>query len=284
MASQDAESITLLGLVCSPRRLGNSELLIKEVSSRLTLPHKLELARLPSFRILPCSACYTCLFREGCVQQDDLPLLLDALCRADALVVSAPTYFLGPNAALKNLLDRGLSFYSHADSLWGKPALGAAIAGIPGKEGYTKLAVESFLQCLLADIRASEVFYAALPGELLQEEENLDRIQGLTSALEGKSASSSGICPVCGGDSFRFLSRQMVRCLLCGSEGGLEHSQEGVSVDLQTAGHEMFGDREKALRHLRWLQGMKDRFREKRRELLALARAYKGTGEWIEPK
>ena len=59
--------------------------------------------------------------------------------KSDALVVAAPTYLLGANASLKRFLDRGLSFYAHLDRLWGKPAVGVAIAGIEGMEGYTKL-------------------------------------------------------------------------------------------------------------------------------------------------
>ncbi len=46
-----------------------------------------------------------------------------------------PTYFLGANASLKRLLDRGLSFYAHIDAPLGKTAVGVAIAGVAGLEG-----------------------------------------------------------------------------------------------------------------------------------------------------
>jgi multimeric flavodoxin WrbA len=279
-----SKPISLLGLVCSPRRLGNSELLIKEVSARLSTPHRLRLLRLPRFEIRSCNACYACLEEGECRLEDDLPTVLDALCEADAIAVAAPAYFLGPQASLKALLDRGLCFYSRADRLWGKPALGAAIAGIPGKEGYTKLGVESFLKCLLADIRASGVFYGALPGEILQNGSNLQRLQEFAAALEGQGAESTGFCPVCGGDTFRFLSPWRVRCMLCSNEGEARWTAEGVAFSVRQGEHEIFTDSATALRHADWLRGMKERFKARKRELLSLSREYKDLGEWIEPE
>lgn len=274
---------TILGVVCSPRRLGNCELIIKEISARLSTPHRLKLLRLPRFQIHPCNACYTCLQTGQCCLEDDLHAVLEAMCKADALVVAAPTYFLGPPACLKSFLDRGLSFYSHADSLWGKPALGAIIAGIPGKEGYTKLGVESFLKCLLADIRSSGVFYGALPGEILQDEGNLERIAEFGAALEGGRSESEGFCPVCGGDTFRFLSPDRVRCMLCSNEGDARRTEDGIALTVRSGEHEIFTDRETALGHADWLRGMKERFKDKKRELLSLSKQYKDVGEWIEP-
>ncbi|MCF8029388.1 MAG: flavodoxin family protein [Desulfohalobiaceae bacterium] len=278
------ERMSLLGLVCSTRRLGNSELLIKEVSSRLTTPHQLNLLRLPQFDIRPCKACYACLEEGRCRQEDDLATVLDALCQADALIVATPTYFLGPQASLKTLLDRGLSFYGRADTLWGKPAVGAAVAGIPGKEGYAKLGMESFLKFLLAEIRASGVFYGALPGEIFQEEDNLNRMEELAAALEGRRSEPSGFCPVCGGDTFRFLSSSRIRCMLCSNEGEAEGTANGISIDVRPEEHQMFTNQKTALDHADWLRGMKDRFRAKKRELLSLTGEYKDMGNWIQPE
>lgn len=275
---------TILGLVCSPRRLGNSELLIKDVSTRLNTPHRLKLLRLPRFEIHPCNACYACLETGQCSMEDDLHLVLEALCEADAIILAAPTYFLGPPSCLKALLDRGLSFYSRGDSLWGKPALGAVIAGISGKEGYTKLGVESFLKCLLADIRASGVFYGALPGEILQDGANLERIAEFAAALEGTNNEHEGFCPVCGGDTFRFLSADRVRCMLCSNEGEARGTEKGIAFSVRPGEHEIFTDPDTALRHADWLRGMKERFKDKKRELLSRSKQYKNAGEWIEPR
>ena len=98
--------------------------------------------------------------------------VLDALAEADAYVVAAPTYLLSANGSLKNFLDRGLQFYAFVDRLWGKPAVGVAIAGIEGMEGSTKRDVESFIKLTMGDLRGSAVIYGALPGEALLSSAN----------------------------------------------------------------------------------------------------------------
>ena len=178
----------LLGIVCSPRKFGNSELFIKELYRQLTGDWNLRLMRLPELDIRPCKACYQCLFGEmRCPQDDDFPKALQALVESDAYVVAAPTYLLGPNASLKRFLDRGLAFYAHLDKLWGKPAVGVAIAGIKGMEGYSKLAVESFVRLALGELRGAAVIYGALPGEIFLDNGGVAAAQHLAQALlEGK--------------------------------------------------------------------------------------------------
>ncbi len=141
----------VLGIIGSPRNLGNCEIMIKEISRQIPVSHELNLLRLSDFDILPCRGCYRCL-PEGkqCVFKDDLNTVLQAMCDADALVVAVPAYFLSANACLKGLLDRGLSIYNHSQKLWHKPAVGIGIAGIAGREGFTLLGVQSFLKLILA--------------------------------------------------------------------------------------------------------------------------------------
>jgi hypothetical protein len=66
----------------------------------------------------------------------------EGIVDADALILAAPTYFLGANAVPKLIVDRGLAFYAHIERLWEKPSVGVCIAGIPGKEGHGLLPVE----------------------------------------------------------------------------------------------------------------------------------------------
>ena len=46
----------VLALVGSPRRLGNSELMAKEISRQIPDPHRLKLVRLAEMDIRPCRA------------------------------------------------------------------------------------------------------------------------------------------------------------------------------------------------------------------------------------
>lgn len=278
----------LLGIIGSPRKHGNSELFIKEIFTAFPTGWELELLRLPEWNIRPCRACYQCLFdRMRCPQRDDFPQVLEALAASNAYVVAAPTYLLAANASLKLFLDRGLSFYGHVDRLWGKPAAGVAIAGIPGMEGSTKLDVESFVKLTFGDLRASAVIYGALPGEIFFQGDTKHKAAQIAgSLLRSPTSSDSDIpcCPVCGGDTFRFLPGRGLRCMLCSSEGRYEPAREGLKIHTQPGEHALFTTRDAVLRHAEWLRQMKDRFMERRQDLKEVTRPYASMGSWLRPE
>ncbi|MEJ2716927.1 MAG: flavodoxin family protein [Deltaproteobacteria bacterium] len=280
---------TLLGLIGSPRKLGNSELLVKEIYRHLPEGWELKLLRLPQLDIRSCKGCYQCLFgKMTCIQKDDFQLALDALVHADAYVVASPTYVFGANASLKRFLDRGLSFYRHVDALWGKPAVGAVIAGFPGLEGYAKLTVDSFIKFTLAEHRGSEVVYAALPGEIFLHDAGKEAAKRLASALiSGKRASEdeppAPRCQLCGGDTFRFVEGGRMKCMLCSHEGGYQWENEQLQIDIRRGKHPIFLTREDVKKHLEFLQGMKEKFAAERKQLKEVVSRYAEEGTWIRP-
>ncbi len=275
----------VLGIIGSPRKLGNCEIMAKEISNQLSIPHELNLLRLRDFKILPCRGCYQCLFtKEHCVLDDDLDIVLKAMLEADALIVSAPTYFLGINASLKTLLDRGLSFYAHIEKLWDKPAVGVAIAGIKGKEGYSRLAIQNFIKLIFADDKDSRVVYGALPGEVFLNEENKRTAGELASALFKPAAENKGpCCPQCGGDTFRFMDNTHVRCMLCSNSGTMTLSSGTPTFEIARSRHEFFLSKEAAIKHREWLLGMKSRFVQNKKALKEITLPYLKQGTWIKP-
>lgn len=278
-------SRTLLGVLGSPRKFGNSELFVKELYKQMEGDWQLKLVRLPELDIRPCKACYQCLFGDGkCPQHDDFSMVLDALADADAYVVAAPTYLLSANASLKRFLDRGLSFYAHIDRLWQKPAVGVAIAGIEGLEGYTKLSVESFIRLLLGDLRGAEVVYGALPGEIFLGQGGKAAAARLAKLLlNGAQRDNSAVptCSVCGADTFRFLPDGRIRCMLCSSSGKYQAENGDVVIQTSPGEHPLFLSYEDVKRHADWLRQMKDEFLKRRKELKSVVQEYTQVGEWI---
>ncbi|OGP60852.1 MAG: hypothetical protein A2V65_10645 [Deltaproteobacteria bacterium RBG_13_49_15] len=275
----------ILGIIGSPRKLGNCEITVKAISRRIPEPHQLMLLRLSDFTISPCKGCYTCLFKKGaCVIEDDLEQIWSALKEADALIVAAPTYFLGPNASLKRLLDRSFSLHARLEEFWGKPAIGVGIAGIRGKEGYTLLGVESFLKFLMTDIKGCATLYGALPGEIILNDGNEAVMSDLASALFGAGLDPQRpCCPVCGGRTFRFLNTRDIKCMLCSNSGSFRWD-DGIPIfDIQKSEKEMFTSKEAAISHRRWLMGMKERFMEQKSRLKEISASYLKDGIWITP-
>lgn len=275
----------ILGILASPRKLGNSEIVVKEISRHIPVPHELNLLRLSDFRILPCKGCYQCLFKsEGCPLPDDLYQILGAIAEADALILATPTYFLGANACLKLLLDRGLSFYAHADRIWEKPALGIGIAGIEGKEGDTLLTLERFLKIFQCQMKRVTMLYGALPGEVFLAPQNREVCANLAQALFGDlPAKKPHACPLCGGETFRFLGENRVKCMLCSNSGIVRMAEGSPVFEIRRSEHEIFLSKEEALNHREWLRSMKDRFVAHKQELKEITVSYLKDGNWIKP-
>jgi hypothetical protein len=245
----------------------------------------LNLLRLSDFNILPCRGCYRCLpVGKQCVLKDDLNTVLQAMGDADALVVAVPTYFLSANASLKGLLDRGLSFFNHSEKLWHKPAVGIGIAGIAGREGFTLLGVQSFLKLILAQEKGCRIIYGALPGEIFLSEKNKKVAADLASALFGPVPEKfEPCCPVCGGDTFRFLGNLQVRCMLCSISGTMNVEDGLPAFEMNPNEDIMFASAREALKHRDWLLGMKHDFIEKKTVLKKISIDYRRKGQWIRP-
>jgi multimeric flavodoxin WrbA len=276
----------VLGILGSPRKLGNCEIMTKEISRNINVPHELNLLRLSDFKVLPCRGCYRCLFDEnGCPQEDDFYTILNAIVDADALILTAPTYFLGPNGCLKLFIDRGLAFLAHAEMLWGKPSVGVGIAGIEGKEGYTLLGIESFLKLMLTEVKRCKMVYGALPGEVFLNTDNQSTAAELATALYGPTGEKkpSG-CPLCGGTTFHFMENDEVRCMLCSNTGTLTLETGRPAFHIPKSDHELFLSKEGVLRHREWLKGMKNRFVEQKENLRGITRGYRNEGTWVKPE
>lgn len=275
----------ILGIVSSARRLGNCEIMVKEVFRNLATPCELNLLRLTDFQIAPCRGCYRCLFEDGhCVIDDDCSTVLEAIGSADAIILAAPAYFLGAHSALKRFLDRGLSFYGAEDRLWGKPAVGMAVAGIPGMEGSTLLGIQHFLKLILADIRQTQVVYGALPGEIVLDHGNRKAARTLAKSLFGpKVTKTEPSCPLCGGDTFRFMGPDKVRCMLCSNAGTIHMENGKAIVEIKPADHQLFLTRQDVKDHKAWLMEMKGRFMAMRKTLKPISVDYLKDGQWIKP-
>jgi multimeric flavodoxin WrbA len=276
---------TILGIICSPRKLGNCEIAVKEISRKIKEPHTLKLIRLSKFNLGQCKGCYACLVKGKCVIKDDLNLIIDAFIAADAFIISAPTYCLGANASLKLLADRGLAFFIRMKEFWNKPAVGIGIAGLEGKEGYTKLNLDSFMRIFLMKVKASKILYGALPGEVRINESNDALLTQAAESLFGDAVKPSGpVCPLCGGDTFRFLGKDQLRCMLCSNAGTITFSDNTPSFDVRLSDHELFLTNEDAMHHGQWLEGMKEKFKGNKDDLKKITHQYKGQGEWITPE
>ncbi|HHT9120186.1 MAG TPA: flavodoxin family protein [Candidatus Hypogeohydataceae bacterium YC41] len=103
----------LLAIAGSPRKGGNTDLLLAEVLRTAqgagVDTHMLKLSEL---KIAPCTDCGACRKTGECVQQDDMQAVYTQLLDSYYIVIASPLYFMGVSAQLKALIDRCQALWS----------------------------------------------------------------------------------------------------------------------------------------------------------------------------
>ncbi len=99
----------------SPRKRGNTFQSLQIISECLN-QHGIEseIFQIGNEKVRGCISCNGCCASFRCVFDDDCcNSLIDAIIRADGIIIGSPVYFAGPNGALCALLDR--VFYAAAE-------------------------------------------------------------------------------------------------------------------------------------------------------------------------
>jgi multimeric flavodoxin WrbA len=92
----------------SPRKDGNTDKLTAAfIEGAESAGNAVTCFRPADMNIGGCRGCGHCFKETGvCVQKDDMPQILDALRKADTLVLASPVYYFGVTAQLKLAIDR----------------------------------------------------------------------------------------------------------------------------------------------------------------------------------
>ena len=100
--------MNILILAGSPRKGGNTELLVGAFVEGASQKHHVEVVSVHDYKVNPCMGCNACFKNEAnaCVQNDDMSLIYEKMSRADMLVIASPVYFYGLSAQLKAVIDR----------------------------------------------------------------------------------------------------------------------------------------------------------------------------------
>ena len=108
----------VLGIVGSPRRGGNTEILVDQVLSGAAEAGALtQRVILSDLHISPCRACDACKKTGQCAQRDDMPGLFQQMLASQVWVLGTPIYWFGPSAQLKTFVDRWYGWCNAKDAL-----------------------------------------------------------------------------------------------------------------------------------------------------------------------
>lgn len=125
-----SEALVFLG---SPRKNGNSEVLIKSVVKGIeNTGGSVETIRVSDLNISPCIGCGGCDKTGKCVVEDDMQPLYDKITSARRIILASPVYFYSITAQLKAFVDR-------CQALWNRKRLMVEAGPLPehqDRKGY----------------------------------------------------------------------------------------------------------------------------------------------------
>jgi multimeric flavodoxin WrbA len=122
--------LKVVGIAGSPRRGGNTDLLLAEVlKGAASKGAEVKTIILNDLKITPCQHCDACLEKGNCRIEDDMQMVYRELEAADRIVLASPLQFMTVTAQAKAMIDR-------CQALWARkyvlkiPPLGSE----PGKK------------------------------------------------------------------------------------------------------------------------------------------------------
>lgn len=115
----------ILGIVCSPRKGGNTEILVTEaLAAAREAGGETELVLVADKNIAPCDGCGACRETGICKVKDDMQTIYEQLERADGVILGTPVYFLNVTAQAKAVMDRTYAL------MWSRKLKGKVAAAI----------------------------------------------------------------------------------------------------------------------------------------------------------
>lgn len=123
--------VFVLGIAGSPRRGGNTEMLLDSaLQGAMDRGAEVRKVALSELRFSGCISCGKCEADGICPLEDDMKELYPLIERADAIILASPIYFDGVTSQAKAFIDRGQAFWARKYLLKreGKKRLGAFLS------------------------------------------------------------------------------------------------------------------------------------------------------------
>jgi len=167
----------VIGIVGSPRKNGNTELLTKHTLKAISEEGlDTELIRLAGLEIKPCNACMACKEQEICSIKDDLFPIYLRMKEADGIILASPVHYSSATALIKALMERaGYIAHWNGDPFQRKVGGPLVVARRAGKN-LTIAQLTLWFQILGFFIPGSTYWNVAFgreKGEVEQDEEGL---------------------------------------------------------------------------------------------------------------
>lgn len=285
----------VLGIVGSRRRMGNSEILVKEalIGAREE-GAEVSLVRLTDLCLEECNGCMACVIRDArCGLKDDFYFLIDQMEAAEGMVLGAPTYIYAPAGVIKVLLDRFLVM--KPDQWQDKKAVTIATAGRKEWMPYALPQLNCLAMIAGYGIVGSYIGESPGPGEILTRPQTMHEVHDLGRRLvrslidQETTAPDPGTytqCPICYSTHFEIESTTEVVCAMCRAKGRIVERDGKAAIQFDREGliDHRFTPKNKADHLIGWIKSTAPAFQAKFKEIQEKRQPYKDLDiPWLTP-
>ena len=235
----------ILGLNGSERKLGNTEILVKEaLMGAEEEGAQVEMLRLTDYKVFPCDGLAPCVFgNTRCNLKDDFNFIVDKIFENDGVVLGTPCYILESTAIIKQLIDRAFSVNYRSEAR-GKPATVIVPYATRGWTPYAFLQPNILFLLLGMEVIDRALVHTQAMNEVVLYDKALARARemGREVAKAVKTGDTSyrgepGICPICQDRVLRILrDNETVECGVCGIRGRMAVEGGKIKVHFDKGG------------------------------------------------
>ncbi len=179
----------ILGVIGSPRRNGNTDLLVNHIlEGAKAKGAAVNSIFLNDLTIKECDGCHLCWRGKPCPKNDDMCRLYPEIIASDVIIFGTPVYWYGPTALMKGFIDRFVYFNTPENRKKIKGKAGVLVVPFEEEEWGTVAPVVSFFEKSLTylEIKLVEKIIVpgvCLPGEVLKQEAALAKATALGHKL-----------------------------------------------------------------------------------------------------
>ncbi len=172
----------ILGIIGSPRKNSNTEILVKEaMDGAREIGAVIEIIDITEKNINSCNGCTLCLDTSECVVSDDMQHIYAKLLEADGIFIGTPVYFWNVSSQVKALIDRTYPFMWNR-KLRGKVG-GIAVVARRAGCGNTYSFLVDYFTLMRMTIGGGVIGYAGEPGEITKDTEAMAQAKAAGKAM-----------------------------------------------------------------------------------------------------
>ena len=161
----------VLGINCSPRKGGNTELLINEALDEAKKDGAIvEMLRIADLEISPCEGCNSCQETGECKIKDDMQQVYQKVLKADGIILGSPVYFWSVSSLTKIFMDRTYALRYPYHRLKHKVCGGIVVAGRRGCMSALEVINNFFLGQDMLPVGLGIAGYGNEKGDVRQDE------------------------------------------------------------------------------------------------------------------